>query len=287
MTKVISTINLKGGVGKTSLTVALAEFLADESDYKVLVIDVDPQTNATVSLISQEDWKNLDQNGKTLASLFKDKIRGMHEFNLNDSIVKNVSNVHGGIKNLDLLPSSLKLIDLQDLLSQIPSITRYSLSPVEVLQKEMNEIIESNKYDYIFIDCPPNLGLITQNALRMSNYYLIPVVPDIISTLGIPQIISNVESLSKLWNSKIECLGIVLTKVKAVQLHRSQITFLKNKSRDKEYPKILDSEIKDTVKAQEALDIDNSPPTLKGKYSYGLYEQYHHLKEEFLQLCPV
>ncbi len=286
MTKVISTINLKGGVGKTSLTVALAEFLAEEDNYKILVIDIDPQTNATVSLISQNKWEELDNQGKTLARMFEDKISGSTQFNLQDSIIRKVSNVHGGIRNLDLLPSSLKLIDLQDRLGQIPSLTYYRISPVEVLQDAMKDVIEAEEYDYIFIDCPPNLGLITQNALKISTNYLIPVVPDIISTLGIPQIIQNVDRFSGTWNSTIECLGIVLTKVKAVQLHRSQKAVLKNKENNSEYPRVWESEIKDTVKAQEALEIEKSPSSLKGKYSYGLYEQYYNLKNEFIRVCP-
>ena len=74
MAKVISTINLKGGVGKTQMTVALAEFLAMEHNKRVLLIDLDPQTNATVSLIDENVWFTKDQNGETLLQLFKDKL---------------------------------------------------------------------------------------------------------------------------------------------------------------------------------------------------------------------
>ena len=74
MTHVFSTINLKGGVGKTTTTVALAEFLSAEMWKNVLVIDLDPQTNATVMMIGEEKWKNLNKNGHTIASLFNDAL---------------------------------------------------------------------------------------------------------------------------------------------------------------------------------------------------------------------
>jgi chromosome partitioning protein len=288
MTKVISIINLKGGVGKTSLTIALGEFLADENKKNVLIIDIDPQTNATVSLIDQDRWQRLDQEGKTIAQLFEDKLSGQYTFNLEQSIVRGVSNVHGGIINLSLLPSSLRLIDMQDRLSQIPSLTYYRNNPVEVLQLATSNIISDNQFDYILIDCPPNLGLITQNALKISTHYLIPVVPDIVSTLGIPQISKNVDRFSDNWGISIDCLGMVLTKVKQVNLHRSTEDLLRQKAENGEYPRVWESTIKDTVKGQEAFNFESSPSTLKGKYgSSGLYQQYKDVKEEFLRLCPA
>jgi chromosome partitioning protein len=74
MTTVVSVINLKGGVGKTTITVALAEFLVIEHGFKVLVIDLDPQTNSTVALIGEDEWKKRNESGRTLYHLFKDKL---------------------------------------------------------------------------------------------------------------------------------------------------------------------------------------------------------------------
>lgn len=104
MSKVISFINLKGGVGKTTLLVATAEILACEYEKKVLVIDLDPQTNATVMLVSQDIWSEANKNNRTLHQLFLDEVEGTEAFNINESIMKNVSDIGGGIKNLDLLP---------------------------------------------------------------------------------------------------------------------------------------------------------------------------------------
>ncbi len=89
--KILSFINLKGGVAKTTTTVGTAEFLAGEYKKKVLVIDLDPQTNCTVMLIGDERWRELNDNGFTLATLFDDAVKGKHNFNLERTLQKNVS----------------------------------------------------------------------------------------------------------------------------------------------------------------------------------------------------
>ena len=150
MTKIISTINLKGGVGKTQMTVALAEFLAKEHDERVLLIDLDPQTNATVSLMDETAWLRKDQNGETLLQLFKDKLEKTSRFNINKAIVKRASNVGGGIRNLDLLPSSLGLIEIQDSLPLIPAGRFYVTSPVTILKEAISAILDD--YNFVLID---------------------------------------------------------------------------------------------------------------------------------------
>jgi len=102
MATVISTINLKGGVGKTQMTVALAEFLALEFNKKTLLIDLDPQTNATVAFMDEREWLKKDKNGETLLQLFKGKLEKTSKFDINKAIVHRASNVGGGIPNLDL-----------------------------------------------------------------------------------------------------------------------------------------------------------------------------------------
>ncbi|HLY32172.1 MAG TPA: ParA family protein, partial [Ktedonobacterales bacterium] len=97
MAVVTSIINLKGGVGKTTLTLALAHYLAGEHSKRVLVIDLDPQTNATIALVTERRWRERDQSGQTLYQLFKDQLDGTQNFNTHESILTRVSNVSGGI----------------------------------------------------------------------------------------------------------------------------------------------------------------------------------------------
>ncbi len=285
MVRVVSTINMKGGVGKTALTVALAEFLAEEWGKKVLVIDLDPQTNATVTLISQERWKQLDDAGKTLAQMFGDFVRGTSEFKIEEAIVSNVSNLHGGINGLDLLPSSLGLIDLEDQLPMATQLYDWTVTPIDILKTGVSGKIGT--YDYVLIDCPPNLGRITQNGLRMSEWYMIPTIPDILSTLGIPQILKRVETHAARWKQKLAPLAIVLTKVRGVNLHRTMSGQLRARSASGEYPPVFVAEISEAAHTAQAMEFESQVNTLRQKYGSGIYfERYYALTEEFLKACP-
>ena len=116
MTHVISVINLKGGVGKTTMTVSMAEILAGEFDKRVLVIDLDPQTNSTMMLIGERAWETANREGRTLAPLFKDSLRPKGDpptFDLDRTLYREASPIKR-VRTLDLLPSSLDLIDVQD-----------------------------------------------------------------------------------------------------------------------------------------------------------------------------
>src|SRR5205823_3843769 len=113
---VISFINLKGGVAKTTTSVAVAEILAKEFRKHVLFIDLDPQTNATINLISEEEWQRRDADGRTLAQLFRDKLRPElpPAFDIEKAIIRSVSTIDGGISRLELLPSSIQFIEIQE-----------------------------------------------------------------------------------------------------------------------------------------------------------------------------
>src|SRR5690348_18497627 len=109
MAIVTSVINLKGGVGKTTLTVALAHYLAGEHNKRVLVIDLDPQTNATIALVNERRWRDRDQDGQTLYQLFKDQLDGTHVVSTQEAIMTLVSNDARGVIDLDLMPASIRL----------------------------------------------------------------------------------------------------------------------------------------------------------------------------------
>ena len=206
MVKIVSFINLKGGVAKTTLSVNIAAALAKEFNKKVLIVDLDPQTNATVSVITQKEWEEKERQKSSLFYMFNDKIKGNHEFDIHKAIIKGV----GDIKTLDLLPSSVNLIEIQDDIINISS-ARY-VSPVEILQNALLEV--KDLYDYIIIDCPPNLGTITLNGVNVSDYYIVPVVPDILSKYGLSMIFNRINAFKKSKKTcKIKCGGIVFTKV--------------------------------------------------------------------------
>ncbi|AAT43691.1 ParA family protein [Picrophilus oshimae] len=279
---VISIINLKGGVGKTQTTVALSEFLSYNYKKRVLVIDLDPQTNATVSLMDEMKWYEKDRRGETLFQLFNDKIYGMDTFNGERAVVKSVSNINGGIENLDLIPSSLRLIDLEDKLPLISNTGYYVKSPVTVLADSLSGIIK--KYDFVIIDCPPNLGLITLSGIYISDYYIIPTIPDILSTYGIPQIISRIESFKKDAGIKINPLGILISMYRSgSRLHRNVIESLQSKAEKGEYPKLFKSYIPLSAKITEAADFNSGFNTIKQKYEGEIFNRYDELARELLE----
>jgi chromosome partitioning protein len=295
----ISTINLKGGVGKTSLTCALAEFLCIEYHKRVLVVDLDPQTNATVVLMGEEKWKKeRDDACLTLAHYFEERIkkpRDVVSLNPLDILVTKASNVGGGIDGLDMIPSSPHFIDIQEEIPSIPQKRYGAGSYVTVLHEFLQPIINKQNYDFILIDCPPSLGALTQNGLYISKYFLIPCVPDWLSTYGVPLILRQAWEFSKYHNKLVECLGVVFCRFRSqlplhqrtVERYRSlQGRSVTSEQNGPKYPHVFETIIPETVKAEAAVEPDKVVNTLKQKYGYGkptLHESYMNFAKEFLE----
>ena len=278
MTHVISTINLKGGVGKTTTTVALAETLSATMSKRVLIVDLDPQTNATIMLIGEDRWSELNAQEHTLARLFKDALDPNPEnkkFDLDDTLQKRVSDVRD--TNIDLLPSSLDLIDVQDQLATIPSGRFYSINPIELLWRTVKTKLDD--YDIVLVDCPPNLGIITLNGLRISHGYIIPTIPDHLSTYGIPQIVRRVGAFSEEIAEIIEPLGIVVTKYQAQStVHNNILRRLQNSDDAKVFKTVI-KQSNDIASAAEYT----GKRTLRQKYGYGGFvDAYRALAGEVL-----
>lgn len=281
---VVSIINLKGGVGKTTITVALAEFLAIEHHKRVLVIDLDPQTNSTVALIGEDEWKSRNERGQTLCALFKDHMDDTYTFDMERSIVRKTSNLHGGLDNLHLLPSSLDLVKIQDRLITIwqTALTR----PIDVLRNAVRDRLES--YDYVLIDCPPNLGIVTQNGLNISDRCLIPTVPDHLSTYGIPQIMESIKNFNrKKAEGEVKLMGIVASMYRSnVNLHKATLHKLRVASEKGELPLVFETAIPLASRAADAAQFHtDGVNTLKQKYGGSgseLYEAFQSLAKEFV-----
>jgi chromosome partitioning protein len=280
MAEVISFINLKGGVGKTTTCVAVGEMLAGEFRKKVLVIDLDPQTNATTMLMGEEAWLARDEKGHTLAALFSDALKDdpdEREFDLDEALVANASPVRE-VRKLDLLPSSLRLIDVQDRLFSIPRGQYYSANPVELLQRATKRIIDD--YDYVLIDCPPNLGIITLNGLRFSQGFVIPTIPDVLSTYGIPQILKRVEGFGDELQTSIEPYGIVISKFRAAStVHNATVRRLRDDDRVHVFDTIV-REANDISASAEHVQVQ----TLRQRYGYqGAFKAYRDLTTEIME----
>ena len=279
--KTIAFINLKGGVAKTTTTVGLATLLAGTFEKKVLVIDLDPQTNCTTMLVGEERWKELNSQGHTLYTLFKDALDETHNFNMEKTLQKNVSNIRD-VDKLDLLPSSLDMIDLQDRIASAPQGKFYANNPTEIIKRAVKNI--KDDYDYILIDCPPNMGLITLNGLRISDGYIIPTIPDVLSTYGIPQIISRVNMFAENVGDEIECLGIVATKVRMQSTLHARTLEQLGKGRDAPLFKTVFYENNQMGEAAEYQQIN----TLRQKWGYqGQYDRLETFAREVMEKTEV
>ena len=284
MANVISFINLKGGVGKTTLLVSVAEILAAEHNKKVLVIDLDPQTNATVLLIGQENWKYANENNRTIYQLFLDKIENTKAFDINKSIIRGVSNIEKGIGNLDLLPSSIDLIDIYDKVSWINN----DYKSLGILKDQFKDI--DLQYDYILIDCPPNLSSTTMCGIYMSNYYIIPVLADNLSTYGLNQVIKKIDKKSREIkrfdsNYSIRPLGVIINRYKNNNPYKKIKSSLEVQSKSGEIPKLFNTVIGNKSKIAEICDYNTKCKTIKGKYGSEYYKVVNNLVNEISERC--
>lgn len=290
-TNVISFINLKGGVAKTTTSVAVAEILAKDFRKHVLFIDLDPQTNATINLIGEDEWGERNADGRTLAQLFKDKLRPETEpeFDIEASIVKSVSTIDNGISRLDLLPSSIEFIEIQEKLPFVAMQGNYDNNPQDILRKALAPVID--RYDYVIIDCPPSLGIVTKNGLRFSTHYIIPAIPDIVSTWGIFQIVSSISSFGESVNRVIKALGIVATKVQGnIDLHTRVMRELaagrlfEGKDTELKQPPLFENIIKQNANTARGADADARLNTFNKKYG-PTYEPHALLTKEIITRC--
>lgn len=184
MAKVIAIANQKGGVGKTTTSINLAAVLG-ELGKKTLLVDMDTQGNATTGL-------GIDK--RTLTSSMYNVIVG--EVDMNEAIIKNK------FENLSLCPSGMDLAGAE---IELITIDDREFAFKKALQKVRDD------YDFIIIDCPPSLGLVTLNCLTAADSVLIPLQCEYYALEGVSQLISTIKKIKKSLNPDIEIEGVLLT----------------------------------------------------------------------------
>ncbi len=184
MTKIIAIANQKGGVGKTTTAINLSACIA-VAERRTLLFDIDPQANATSGL-------GIDH--KTVQ-------KSTYEVMLKHNSIREVI-LSTQIHYLDIVPSSIRLVGAEVELVNL-------IGREKILREVMAEV--DGKYDYIFIDCPPSLGLLTVNALTAAHVVLIPIQCEYYALEGLSQLLTTIRLVQKNLNPKLEIEGVLLT----------------------------------------------------------------------------
>ncbi len=184
MGKTIAVTNQKGGVGKTTTAVNVAAGIA-KLGYKVLLIDTDPQGNATSGV--GVDKRSVKYSAYSI---------------IVDDIKAEDATLHTEFENLDVIPSSIELAAAE--------LELADMEHREAKLKNALAVVKSG-YDYIFIDCPPSLGLITTNALCAADTILVPIQPEYYALEGLSQLIATVRLIKRKYNPYLEIEGVLLT----------------------------------------------------------------------------
>jgi len=204
---VISFMNMKGGVGKTTVCVNIAGTLATMNQ-KVLIIDMDPQMNASQYLLSPSLLEQQLRSKKTVYELFRKDIEGeipsLSGSELPEETIGNERELIFNVRNnLDILCGNLSM-------TKVTSDTNGTLTDYLQFFIQSNEL--QKEYDFIFIDCPPTSSIYTTSSLKASNFYILVIKPDFLSTIGLDlfESIINTYNLRRTSQNKVHPLGVVI-----------------------------------------------------------------------------
>ena len=251
MTKIIAITNQKGGVGKTTTTINLAAALADKGK-NILMVDIDPQGNAT---------SGSGVNKELIEVSMYDVITGEKE--ISDVVVPSAQ------ENMSVAPSNIQLAGAE--ISLVGMLSREY-----VLKRKLDNARDS--YDYIFIDCPPSLGLLTLNALAAADAVLVPIQCEYYALEGLTQLMSTVRLVKQRLNTELEIDGVLLTMYDArTNLSAQVVGEVRKFFKDKVYKSIIPRNVRLSEAPSHGLPI-----TMYDNRSTGA-EAYRALAEEFLK----
>lgn len=247
MGKIISLVNQKGGVGKTTTSINLSASLALLGK-KILLIDLDPQGNATTGV---------GINKGEISNSVYDLLRGT-------CIIEEVI-IKTDFRNLDIIPATIQLAGID-----IELIDKSRQDPTFQKSFQLKEKLENikDKYDYIIIDCPPSLGVITTNALTASNSVIIPVQCEYYALEGITQLLNTIMLTQKNLNPNLDLEGVLLTMLSKSNLGLDVIEEIRSYFKDRVYDTIIPRLIRLAEAPSHGKPIVAYDPKSKGSEAY-------------------
>jgi chromosome partitioning protein len=290
MGTIISTVNMKGGVGKTTLTVNLATCLASKHGKRVLVLDLDSQISATLSLVSPHEFAKLRKKKRTLSYLLDNIINPnpWSKLDVKDIIVPKIC----GIDGLELLPGDIELYD-EYLVSE--TLHQQAVANDEKEFKKVwdnferfliEQIVEPiiDDYDFIILDCAPGYNLLTRSGIAASNFYLLPARPEPLSLVGIQLLERRIAKLRESHQNteplNVNLLGIVFILSAGGLMGRYYKQVMK-RVKDDFYPEqLFEQSIPMDVNVAKAVDLFT--PVSLAMPSSGGSKAFVKLTEEFL-----
>lgn len=270
MSTVVSLINMKGGVGKTTLAVGLAWELA--KDYRVLLVDIDPQFNATQWIVDTDtylEWVkkrhtvlNVFQPGGASSFLSSQSSAPIQKPTARTAIIR----VAHGKHHVDIVPSTLELMRLDAAPRGTENRLRVFLDKVK------------SNYDYVLIDCPPTASLFSYSAFLASDSYLIPVKPDPLSVLGLPLLEKAMKDYEERSGHELPRLGLVFTQVRQTPAMKATMAQVR-----RDYPgEVFKDYMMQTTGVAEAVE-DNKPLQSYTKTAVLLRAPMASICEEFVE----
>lgn len=242
---ILAVTNQKGGVGKTTSVLNIGVFLANKGK-KVLLIDIDPQANLTSGLGIERDK---DDDG--FISVYDILI---NETNAKDAVIKS------RVSNLSIIPSSIELAGAE--VEMVNSMSRES-----VLKRALDQL--KDEYDYIIIDCPPSLGLLTINSQVAADKVLIPVQAEYYALEGLGQLVNTVQLVKNNLNPNLEIGGVVLTMFDTrTNLSKDIALELQNHFGEKLFDTLVPRNIRLSEAPSHGLSIHEYDPASTGAMAY-------------------
>jgi len=251
--KAIAIFNQKGGVGKTTTNINLAACLALKGK-KILIVDIDPQGNTTTGMgITKKGLENTS-----------------YELLVDSSVDPQRVIMHTNVENLDIIPASVNLAGAEIEMVQVEGRERQ-------LKKALDKV--KAKYDYIFIDCPPSLGLLTINSLTAVDSVLIPIQCEFYALEGVSQLMSTIELVKKGFNPNLQIQGVILSMFDGrTNLSIQVVEEVKKYFKNKVYTTVIPRNVRLAEAPSYGMPITEYDPASRGA------EAYREFAEEFLEL---